>query len=54
MDIKSKKCKIVTVWAAFFLSICLLAESAAGAVRFFTGNNGVSVEDAFAEDYQET
>lgn len=54
MDIKSKKCKIVTVWAAFFLSICLLAESAAGAVRFFTGNNSVSVEDAFAEDYQET
>ena len=56
MDIKSKKCKVITAWAAFFLSICLLVESGLTGLNFLTGSGprGVSVKDALASDFEET
>lgn len=56
MDIKSKKCKVITAWAAFVLSICLLMESGLTGLNLLAGNNlrGVSVKDAFTSDFEET
>ena len=56
MDIKSKKCKVITAWVAFFLSICLLMESGLTGLNLLAGNNlrGVSVKDAFTSDFEET
>ena len=56
MDIKSKKCKVIPAWAAFFLSICLLVESGLTGLNFLTGSGprGVSVKDALASDFEET
>lgn len=56
MDIKSKKCKVIAAWAAFFLSICLLVESGVAALNVLSGNGprGVGVKDAFSSDYEDT
>lgn len=56
MDIKSKKCKVIAAWAAFFLSICLLVESGVAALNLLIGDGprGVSPKDAFASDYEDT
>ena len=56
MDIKSKKCKVIAAWAAFFLSICLLVESGVTALNVLSGNGpcGVRAKDAFSSDYEDT
>lgn len=56
MDIKSKKCKVIAAWAAFFLSICLLVEGGVAALNVLSGNGprGVSTKDAFSSDYEDT
>lgn len=56
MDIKSRKCKVITAWLAFFLSISLLIGSAADGVQLAESNQfgNVGIKDAFAQDYQDT
>lgn len=56
MDIKSRKCKVITAWMAFFLSVSLLIRSAADGAMLAGGNwsDNVSIKDAFAQDYQDT